>query len=386
MAGCQGLAAMNRMNSSIMLIVRQGRQAGTRVPLQPEHRVTVGNDLENDIVLYSGQSATWSIALDCTADNMDITLLVGKIDIAGAALGNDEHGQFDYGETLSIDSLVFTIERLGMTEKALLSDSALDTPERYGDDEQRPNGLPGLAARWSQRISQTGQWVVPVACVVLGLGVLGVLPQLFASNKTTPTTLDASAAVDQLLSASEFSDVVYLPGAMPQQGIFTGAVKSRDHRGQLLEAAARSGIEASTDLQINDEFADTIGDVYRVHGIDAEVRVLDVGVAEVLTRTDKLDVLLKVETQLKQDVAALESLTVNNNSPEPLTVESKVKHFDDPDKRVTLVVAGENGYIMTADASRYFVGSMLPTGYIIKKIHQGTVILVKDGKDITLNF
>ena len=76
------------------------------------------------------------------------------------------------------------------------------------------------------------------------------------------------------------------------------------------------------DVKLGDSLAESVGSVYRVNGIDAEVAVLGEGAVAVNTATNDLDLLQRVEKSLYQDVADLRELELNTDcllytSPSP---------------------------------------------------------------------
>jgi len=96
---------------------------------------------------------------------------------------------------------------------------------------------------------------------------------------------------------------------------------------------------------------------------------------------------MAIESSVKNDVPDVISLTTSNSIPVDEVVEESPVAEVDPDKQVTLVVAGVDGYLMTRDKSRYFIGSMLPSGHYIKKIEDGNVhVESPEGQAIVLEF
>jgi type III secretion protein D len=83
-------------------------------------------------------------------------------------------------------------------------------------------------------------------------------------------------------------------------------------------------------------------------------------------------------------VRGLAKLSVRNTAepaPKPMPPVA-----EDPGKRIASLVPGDPAYVVTADGSRYFVGSMLPTGHKIVDIGPTSVTLEYDGTKTTLNF
>jgi len=187
--------------------------------------------------------------------------------------------------------------------------------------------------------------------------------------------------------AAGYDNLLYIPpqGDLPAR--VSGAVFSVGDRSKIMEMAADTKTNVQLDLQINEELEAAVQDVYRVNGITAEVSITGIGEVEVWTSTKNEKLLAAIESNIKNDVPNVISLVTSNSIPAEKVVEQSPVADIDPDKQVTLVVAGVDGYLMTRDKSRYFIGSMLPSGHTIRKIENGNVhVESPEGQALVLEF
>lgn len=171
-----------------------------------------------------------------------------------------------------------------------------------------------------------------------------------------------------------------------QTYLVSGFVETRDQRNQLLEIADFTNAKVEFDIQVNDELIESVEDIYRVNGISAEAEVAGRGEIKVKTYTGNIEKLVLVEESVRKDIPSLVAMQVINDPPDKVLVEKQSKYRENPEKRVTLVVTGNNPYIMTEDKSRYFLGAILPSGHIVESIEDGSVVVSMEGKRETLQY
>jgi len=93
-----------------------------------------------------------------------------------------------------------------------------------------------------------------------------------------------------------------------------------------------------------------------------------------------VDSVARAETAARSDVYGLVELNVINTKPKSETVPQPLKiDSEQPGKEILLVMVGSPSYVLTADQSRFFTGSKLPTGHRIEEIMKNKVVLNKDG-------
>jgi len=408
---------MNNLPENGKLIVVEGRHRGAVVELSDQKAIRVGNGVENDVVLYSGQSSHWSIVLRVDKQCIGLDVFEGEIDVDDVLVGSGTHVEIDSEKRVQINSLVFVIEapvsELGNESAAPEHETLLTTPLSGLDSKSMSSNEQATSAEITDQIDDVrrgsksrgtrrtlgnslfsgftefcnSRLGLPLLCLSTGFIMLSLAPSMAYLNGENKNDVQ-SASLEQQLIAQGFRTLTYVPRSNGTPSTIVGAVESRSDKVRILNIVSRSHEETLVDLQINDELVDAIEDVYRVNGVSAQVVITGLGTATVKTRSNDDGLLAAVETQINEDIPGLTELTIENLPVEAIITkdeEQRPQPFD-PDKRITLVVAGVNGYVMTADSSRYFVGSTLPSGYVVKSIENGSVEILKDGETLTLQF
>lgn len=108
--------------------------------------------------------------------------------------------------------------------------------------------------------------------------------------------------------------------------------------------------------------------VFRTNGYHAELTYVGDGSVEVTNLDGENTKIQQVAVRARDDIAILTALTfapVNNTdrSGRGLAIYST-----DPNKRLTTIIDGDTAYVATTDGGRYFVGSVLPGGLVLRDI------------------
>jgi type III secretion protein D len=164
-------------------------------------------------------------------------------------------------------------------------------------------------------------------------------------------------------------------------------------RGRLATVAERARLDAwlaerqlapSIEVQVDEMLVRDVTETFRINGVPVKAQVAGPGSVAVDAAERDVDRLARAEEIVRRDVHGLTSLAVRNIAtplPKPLPPIP-----DNPGKRIASLVPGQPAYLVTADGSRYFVGSMLPTGHRIAAIAAQSVTLEREGQQTTLNF
>jgi len=353
------------------LVVQKGRQAGARADIYPDAVVTIGTGLDNDVVLYSHGASPCQLTVTGTADTIEIVVVEGVV--------------LKDGEPLAIG----VIHEVAESEEFAMADSVFSFEFALPDVDDEESVQP-VDSKKGQNSQQSEE-----ASITRPLTYLYIVGGLILLTSVVTTGLvrafqnedNRKQSLQSELAAAGYENLYFVPaqGSLPAR--ISGAVFSVDDRAKILALAAETNTNVQLDLQVNDELASAVTDIYRVNGISADVNVTGIGEVEVWTSTRNVDSLINIESSVKTDIPDVLSLTTSNSLPAEKVVEPTPVAEVDPEKQVTLVVAGADGYIMTRDKSRYFIGSMLPSGHIIKKISDGKVFVeAADGQALVLDF
>ena len=194
--------------------------------------------------------------------------------------------------------------------------------------------------------------------------------------------------VEKVVDLQSAISTLSLAGVSLQQSGTTvtvsGYVDTVQESKKLAQWLDQTGSQITNNVFVGEFIGEQVYDVFRVHGIPAEVRVNDGVNVVVATNEAQLDRLNTVEERVKQDVPGIVTLTINNVLPDEVHADEPMPI--DPGKRVAMVVSGEPSVVITVDESRYYVDSLLPTGHHIVSIEEGVVTLVKNGNYTKMEF
>lgn len=347
------------------LVVLKGLQAGARADILRESTVTVGTGLENDVVLYSHGENQCQLMITGKPESIELVVVKGTVLKNGEPLDIGVAHKVSVREQFSMADSVFKFE-LASAQYSSQCDFSDYPPDRAGE---------ATSNRALTYLYIAGGLILLTTVVTTGL------VRAFQNDG------EQRKSFSQELSAAGYKSLHVIPshGNLPAK--VSGAVYSLEDRSNILAIAGDTQTEIELDLQINEDLAGNVEDIYRVNGIAADVRVTGIGEVEVWTSTRDNELLNSMESIIKKDIPDVLSLTTTNSIPDELVVEINPVASNDPDKQVTLVVAGADGYLMTRDKSRYFVGSILPSGHVIHKIDDGNVYVYSEtGEILVLDF
>jgi hypothetical protein len=378
---------------------------GAQFELPLNSRKTAGNGLHNDIVLGNPASDHWGILLECSGRDVTVTCLTGEIDCnenklppnaritttnqldcrAGDVeftVGFPERATHESHSSNNPDSTI--LSRTGNNEITIENDltAANTAPSNAIDDNNAP-GIQSLSSRIPFTFNHV-MFGVSALCVVIGTlsAIYAVTGSVFLANADTESGFSQFAAK---LNEPEFKTLTHKVAEDGSTHIIEGTIDSRDQHTELLEAARKTGTKVKLNLKLNHELIETVEDIYRVNGVSAKAEVTAPGSLSVTTHTADLDQLELIGLLVKSDLPSITKLQVINTVPKSAPVK-RPKYVPTPEKRITLISAGTNAYIMTEDNSRYFVGATLPSGHLVERIENGKVIVSKDGNQQTMTY
>jgi len=128
------------------------------------------------------------------------------------------------------------------------------------------------------------------------------------------------------------------------------------------------------------EIENSVIDVFRTYGVNAEVSSVSAGVVKVKTQSTDTQKLAAAEASANADVYGLKKLIVDYDRPEPEKVKPPKKVISkEADQEIRMIVIGNPTYVVAENQSRYFKGSKLPTGHRVADIQKGLVVVEKNG-------
>jgi len=390
----QSAASDHRME----LVVLEGRKHGAKVALHPGRATTVGVGYDCDIVLDlpdlsqsndhtrdSDRPDVFPIVELLYAENqLSLKVLQGSVVVDGHSIESGVESSLATGTHVQIRNHVFEVR-----------------PQSQHDSYPATEVMPSANLPGSEKDTGTSEVAVTVPeqrrktifagamQSVAGILVLGGSFWAYTNiERPEPVAIqEVVSGVESDLETGGFSDL-----DVTLQDDNTIAVNGYlQNRSDLHKAREQVQVPdyVEWDVKLGDSLAESVGSVYRVNGVDAKVDVLGEGAVSVNTATNDLDLLQRVEESVYQDVADLRELNLVNELPE-VEVEAEdppLTNIDDlPGKRIVMIVASAPKYIQTEDGSRYFEGSILPSGHLVVAILDEKIQLKLDEKQLDLSY
>lgn len=361
------------MNSAqtLELVVLEGEQAGASTTINAGTKLSVGATLDNDIVLRDPGLSDTQIEISLSDGSLDLSVTSGEVDIAGGKLVSGEVARIQPYTMIRIGSSIVAYGEPGSSSWRKLR------TELQLEDNQDPAGQTPAAGR-SNRLQRLGGALLSL---FIGLGVLLVLSNNGQSKMIPVTLMEKLGSLEKDIQKLGFHNLTLQAGKESVLSI-TGYLDETRQRVEIENLLEKQSIVAKLEIQVGEELAAEVKDIYRVQGIDAEVDPLGQGRVRVVTREMDIGHLQQVKAVAIRDAGVDEIVAVNEAPELPLEAEQ----LADPGAAVTMVVAGDPAYVVTTEQSRYFLGSLLPTGHRIAAITETRVLLEKAGTLTTLSF
>ncbi len=378
-------------------IVTSGINAGAEYTIREGDTVTLGASIDSDIVVHSSSVEQWLASIENRSGVLFLTVIEGTILRDGELLEAavpvqiDERNIFVVGDTEfrgAYERNLILSGKLGKIHQSPNEDSKSSSrigPLVPGPGPLNPGQLrKGIDEKRNSVRSGVKYLLLGFSILCVAVGTLSAIYALTGSVIMVNAAPGPSySAFEEKIEALDLDTFNFARDG--DKYLITGMVDTREQKNQLLGIASETDTVVTLDLQVNDELIESIEDIYRVNGIKAKAQVLEPGRVRVNTKTNDVDKLDLVELSATQDIPSLQQLEVINEPPGTIMEPAKPVR-QDPDKRVTLIAAGTNAYIMTQDQSRYFVGALLPSGHLVESIENGIVIVSRGGMKETLKY
>ena len=352
--------------NSEQLIVVEGEQAGATIDVSDKDNFSVGSGYDNDVVLRCCSEPV-SVQIETQRGHRYIKLLEGAARIRSAAAPNVE---LDTEKFIKITP--DTSVELGNTA------FTIKIPEPFPGNEARPS-------QDGQVRADHGKRNLALASITAGIALLAALGFHEYWMKGNAVEQPHLSVVQQL--EEQGLTGIHLLDEDSNNGLKTlqGRVDDQEQFQIVQRIASDSDTPIKLDVQVDSAIVDALQDIYRNHGVDAEISLLGKGHVKIEMQGVSEQTLESIESALKADLPMLEKVETINLPAEEIPEEAEREALD-PEKEVEAVIAGDVSYVITRDQSRYFVGAVLPSGYTITSIKDGTVVMVKEGEETTLNF
>lgn len=370
---------------ALVLKVLAGRVRGASAPLERGQTVTVGHDLDADIVLRDPSAEGVRFKLKARADAADLELLEGSVVLLGHELTAPAQAILPLYLPLMIGDNAVAIgdpESLRWTEAERIL-AAAQPPLDDDDEDAPPTGQP-----WQYLLNNTNALVsrsmrfVPV----LLIAVITV-SALFAISSGMPAwpKMQPRPAKVQAVLLDEGFDGLSVSKSSEGEIRIEGVVATDADRARLRRVMTAHDWQPRLNVQTHEGMARQVEDFYMANGVEAAARAAGAGLV-------RLDVIGSnpEEAGRLQRLAMTEIKGLRRIDISMLPGADEGGRFEDMQegggKRVVSVIGGPQGHITTADGARYFPGAVLPTGHRIVSIEDTKVLVERNGSRSELNF
>lgn len=199
--------------------------------------------------------------------------------------------------------------------------------------------------------------------------VLLALGSVVASQQLLPTgaaATDLFEDVEQIVESLKISkevvlsrkdDIVMIRGVLP------------DTQFAAFEAAllplSRDIVNRTQSVSL---LLEQVRSVFRTNGYHAELEYVNDGAVRVTNLDGDNPKIQQIAGRARDDVPVLVSLTFLPISDSAGSDRQFAIYSTDPSKRLTTIIDGDTAYVATTDGGRYFVGSVLPGGLVLREI------------------
>jgi type III secretion protein D len=367
------------MVGNMVLRVLSGRLSGAEHRLHAGKFVRLGHGFDHDIVLRDPSTRGVSIELHLGDDIANVRVLAGQIALLGRPVGPGEQVALPAFVPMMIGAFAVAVGDPGSArweEAARLSSSI--APVTESQDVASPRAAIGerMATRlYPMRDALSIQRRWPAYALVAALFVL-LVALAGPASQWVSSQLHDRGGEKAVLAAAGFGDLSIADG--PAGPVIHGIVKDDAALARLRMLVVERLRSTTLDVETMEGLAASATDLLRAQGVDAQAiprrgHALLVN-AEFLPG-DRQAELTKL---IKQDVPGVERVyfaTDNARGDRDLQY-----FFSGSEYGLATFVDGDPGYITTADGTRWFAGSQVPTGHRIVAIGNGRASFERDGR------
>ena len=380
--------AVKQSTQTWVLRVLNGRLAGAERPLHVGKYLRVGHALDNDIVLRGQGTAGISLQLDLADEQARVRVISGEIILLGRPVGADQEAILPAYVPLQIGEFAVAIggdveerwqeaERIGQSLAVQNAANPTAPAERAGLVERMATRLYPVRDHFANRPSSI--WLI-VALGVMLLGFAAITP----ISDAIRGELYSPRAVQSTLVATGFKGLKVTRDVASQTLIVSGMVNSDGDATRLRKLVSEKFPGALVDIATPTSLAAAATDILRNNKIDAEAQPGRNGAIKIISEYLPGDRQAELTGLLKRDLPALKTVQFqmdNRRGDRDLQY-----FFNASGTGLATYVDGNPGYIVTEDQTRWFVGSVVPTGHKILNIGGGHIIFEREGQieDLTM--
>lgn len=368
-----------RQSTSWVLRVLNGRLAGAEHPLLVGKHLLIGHALDNDIILRGKGTSGISIALDIADDQARLRVISGEVMLLGRPISESQEAILPPYLPVQIGEFAIAIggesserwdeaSRLGL--RLVSADSNPPATERASLAQRVSARLHPLSKQMPSRTLGIALLIL-TGLILIGLALIAPVTDAIRSERHSPRT------VQNALGIAGFSSVKVTRDSASQTIIVSGLVGSSDDVVRLRALLAEQFPGAIADVSTPESLASSATDILQNNKVDAEARAGRGGAITVISEYLPIDRQNELTALLKQDLPALKTVKFQMDGRRG---DRDLQYFfSSTSNGLATFVDGNPGYIVTQDQTRWFVGSVVPTGHKIIAIGGGRIVFERNG-------
>ncbi len=378
--------AHDKGGETLSLRVLSGRSQGAEHRLPPGRTLAIGHSFENDIVLRDRTTKGCAFKLATCGKRPVLEIVAGEITVLGRELGEGERITLEPYLPVQIGELHFAI---GGDDDGRWDDAGEAARDMVPVAAQDGDSLPAtdlgerLALRSQPaRTKLAGIEWSPAKLGLIGAALLTIAGGAFFGNSVLGPKQDDPAQIELALVDQGFRSLSVGRAADTGALSVTGLVANEQALAQLRAWAAAEHPSLFVGVDTLSEAAETATDLLAAQQVDAQA-VPD-GSSGLLIEGPFLpsDRQTELTALVQQDLPHVRSVKFR---PDPDRGGNDLAYFfNAPGYGAASFVAGDPGYLVTEDGTRWFVGASLPTGHKIVEIGEGRVTVERNGMRDTL--
>jgi type III secretion protein D len=367
-------------NRKIEARILAGRYQGSRVDISDEsNTIHIGYELTNDVVLRIAANKGTNICIDISKEIPQLDVLEGSVEVLGQTLGRGASMLLPFYMPIRIGDEIIAFgqrDSLEWQRTAALIDAPKMKEQITDKDKLKTRPLINQVLDWLPQRNPILSHPILTICIIALFGSVIAL-----------RNFDIGAMIVGESTAVSFQTKLKEAGfeglSTQLQGdtlLVKGFVDSSTQVRQLEKFAKNNVTPVKVQLSTGAEMAESVNNVMRIQGISGSTRYIGNKEVEVIASSLDSARLAKLELNAKRDVPGLKAVKFRQGVGESFAgFNGLAKATANPGKRISSLVAGESGYLVTADGGRYFIGALLPTGHRIMAIQNRQVMLEQNG-------
>lgn len=353
------------------LAILSGDQQGARAPLKSGETIDISNSVDSYIVINDQNITDEKISLKINERSASLKMIAGSATIMGKKLSAGQSKTLKMYQRVELGKTCFAYGEVGSMQW------------QEGIDRFEPGKNLRLTA--SHLLSAMDFPVIAKWTLVLLVLVAGALLSLQIVKEMGNYQNNGHAERDLAIIKQSIDDfgledmnlVSQKNGQISLEGYINNRKQYLEFNDMIDQVGDKVSVDIKKNIILGDAIARKVKDIYRLNGLAVDATIKEKGVVQIVSPDSNLEKLKKIRAMALNDVTHLTDILI--------TTGGGAVTFDQPDKRILMVVKGATSYVVTADGAKYSVGSVLASGQKITEIHNNKLVLLENGKKVNFS-